>query len=128
MQVYKKLLVLIFTTALFSNTVMAQWHANVYFNQAYDSNPFRLPEPEESWVSTFDIGIQRNFKKISLSYTGSFSRFQNMMDRNHYWHQLALFGSSSKTRWGIYAEQRLNNNKLGRRFGNQRLPTTQRNR
>jgi hypothetical protein len=109
MKVYKNLLFLIMLIVISLSGSMAQWRGSFYVNQAYDSNPFRLPQDEESWVSTFDLGIQKNFESLSLSYTGSFSRFEEMMDRNYYWHQLALFGGSERTYWGIYANQRINN-------------------
>jgi hypothetical protein len=90
------------------NSAHAQWLVNFSLNHAYDNNPFRMPEAYESWISTFNMGIQYNFKPFSISYIGGFTRFDQIMERNFYLHQLALFGTHGNTNWGVYADQRLN--------------------
>lgn len=86
----------------------AQWETSFSFDNAYSDNPFRLPQAQSSWISTFDYSLQNNFSGYALGYNGSFSRFDNMMNRNFYWHQLALFGTADNSYWGFYIEQRLN--------------------
>ncbi len=88
----------------------AQWQADLYVNQAYETNPFRLPENEPSWISTLDLGVQYNFGDFAISYRGDYTYFTNFLDRNHYWHQAALFGEIGATNLGIYYNQRFNKN------------------
>ena len=88
----------------------AQIQTSLYLNEAYESNPFRLPVPEASWVSTIDGGVQFNFSSLAISYNGSYTDFSSFRDRNYFWHQAAFFGSFSNTKLGIYANQRLNKN------------------
>jgi len=88
----------------------AQWQADFYFNQAYESNPFRLPENEPSWISTLDMGLQYNFGDFAVSYRGDYTYFTNFLDRNHYWHQAAFFGEIGPTNMGLYYTQRFNKN------------------
>ena len=90
------------------NTTQAQWLMNFSIKHAYDNNPFHIPDAYESWISTANLGVQYNFKPLSISYIGGFTRFDQIMERNFYFHQLALFGTSGNTNWGIYADQRLN--------------------
>ena len=51
----------------------SQWRADMYLNQAYDSNPFRLPEPEASWVTTADLGLQYDFGGVAVSYQSNYT-------------------------------------------------------
>ncbi len=88
----------------------AQWQANLYLNQAYESNPFRLPESEASWISILDLGLQYDFGDFAISYTGDYTYFDNFADRNHYWHQAAFFGEIGATNLGVYYNQRFNKN------------------
>ena len=104
----KTILYFMIINFMFMQLVHGEWRASLYVNHAYDDNPFRLPETEESWISILNLAIQKDFSSVSLSYSGSFSRFQNMMERNYYWHQAALFGGSETVQLGIYAEQRYN--------------------
>jgi hypothetical protein len=97
-----------FMLLIISSIVQAQSLTNFSINTAYDNNPFRLPESQESWVSNFNIGVQHNFSSFSVSYLGGYTHFDQITDRNFYWHQLALFGTNGATNWGLYADQRLN--------------------
>jgi hypothetical protein len=95
---------------LFVISLQAQFQTYVYFNEAYESNPFLLPEAEKSWVATIEGGIQFNLSPISISYSGSFTSFSNFSERTFYWHQAALFSSFKKTNLGLYINQRFNRN------------------
>ena len=86
----------------------SQWRADMYLNQAYDSNPFRLPEPKASWVTTADLGMQYDFGGVAVSYQSNYPHFGSFPDHNHYWHQASLFGESGATNLGIYYTQRYN--------------------
>ena len=66
---------LIIISFMLIQVVFGQWRASLYLAQAFDDNPFRLPDAQGSWISTLDVGIQKDFNFISLSYSGSFSRF-----------------------------------------------------
>ncbi len=90
------------------NALHAQLQSYVYFNEAYESNPFLIPEPQESWVSTLEGGLQLNFSSLALSYNGSYTSFSNFEDRSYYWHQAAFFGSFARTNLGVYLNQRFN--------------------
>jgi len=104
----KRLSEIIFFIFLIISITQAQFQTYLHLNQAYESNPFRHPEAQESWISTLEGGLQYNISTISLSYNGSYSNFSNFADRNYYWHQGALFASFSDTRLGIYFDQRFN--------------------
>jgi hypothetical protein len=101
---------LILTSILLIIPLHAQIQTYVYFNGAYESNPFLLPDAQESWVSTIEGGIQLNISPISISYNGSYTNFSNFDERTYYWHQAALFSSFNKTNIGVYLNQRFNQN------------------
>jgi len=88
--------------------VYAQWDFNLSYDQEYNNNPFRSPIPQESWVSTFSFNVQKGFDDLFVGYYGNLSYFNSITERNFYWHQLALWGGSDTTSWGIYGEQRIN--------------------
>ena len=104
----KHLSAIIFFIFLIASITQAQFQTYLHLNQAYESNPFRQPEAQESWISTLEGGLQYNISAVSLSYNGSYSNFSNFADRNYYWHQGALFTSINNTRLGIYFDQRFN--------------------
>ena len=94
---------------LFLNTVVfGQTIGFFSIDQALDSNPFRLPEAESSWISVLNMGVQHNTEDFSLSYTGNYSRFETFSERNYYWHQAALFAEKNNYQYGILFEQTFN--------------------
>lgn len=86
----------------------AQWNFSLAYDQEYNDNPFRLPETQNSWVSSIDFGLEKEFKDFAIGYNGNYSRFNSIMERNFYWYQLGLRGGTEMTRWGFYGEQRIN--------------------
>jgi hypothetical protein len=88
--------------------VQAQIQVQTGISQAYDDNPFRLVEPVASWISIADLGLQYDFDHVSLSYEGSFTRFDEILEHNFYWHQASLFGGGEKIKWSMYFEQSIN--------------------
>jgi len=88
----------------------AQVQTYIYFNEAFESNPFLLPDAQESWVSTIEVGVQLNISPISISYNGSYTNFSNFEERTFYWHQAALFSSFGKSNIGVFLNQRFNRN------------------
>jgi hypothetical protein len=97
------IILLIFCTNLFS-----QWNFNLSLDQAYNDNPFRLPEQQESWISSFTIEIQRDFGNFFINYHGSYNYFEAIDVRNFYWHLAGIGFNSQKTKYGINVEQRVN--------------------
>jgi len=75
---------------------------------AMDSNPFRYIEEENSWISEIGFGIQPKIEDLYVSYTGNYTRFEKITDRNFYWHQAALFADIKDSELGILFQQTLN--------------------
>jgi len=86
----------------------AQWNFNLSYDQEYNDNPFRFPETQQSWISSLQFGAEKEINKFTVGYYGNYSHFNNFLDRNFYLHQMALFGGSDTTSWGIFEEQRVN--------------------
>lgn len=103
-----KLFLLVVVLLLIFHSANAQWNFNFSYEQEYNDNPFRLPEAQQSWISSLQFGAEHQLNKYTVGYNGNYSHFNNILDRNFYWHQLALFGGSDTTGWGIYGEQRIN--------------------
>lgn len=95
---------------IFSSTVFGQVVGFLSIDQSYESNPFRYPDEQSSLVSELGMGIQYDWHTFSMSYSGNFSRFETMMERNFYWHQAAGFGQLNNTQYGFTFEQNLNRN------------------
>ena len=87
---------------------LAQFQSYINLDQSYESNPFRYPEAQESWISAIEGAAQYNFTPLTISYTGNYTFFSNFSERNYYWHQAALFSTWENTRAGVYFDQRLN--------------------
>ncbi|MBC8180752.1 hypothetical protein H8E88_06470 [candidate division KSB1 bacterium] len=91
-----------------ANLANAQWNFSLSYDQEYNDNPFHLPEAESSWISSLQFGAEHESNKLTVGYYGNYSHFNNILDRNFYLHQLALFGGSDTTGWGFFGEQRIN--------------------
>lgn len=104
MQLYKSIIWIM----LLSLISLAQFQTYINMNQSYETNPFRYPEAQESWISAIEGGAQYNFSPMAISYSGSYTFFSNFSERNYYWHQAALFSIWENTRAGFYFDQRLN--------------------
>jgi len=105
---YKVLVSLILFLGFLVNPSQAQWKASFNLEQAFESNPFRFPNPAASAITIFDGGIQKDFESISFSYVGSYSNFNQLADRNNYVHQFSVFNSDSNTELGLSLNQRFN--------------------
>lgn len=101
-------IIYVFIFLFFNTIVFGQTIGFFSVDQALDSNPFRLPEAESSWISVLNMGVQHNSKDFSLSYTGNYSMFKAFTDRNYYWHQAALFAEKNNFQYGILFEQTFN--------------------
>ena len=99
---------LIFLITILLSTTSAQLQTYIHLDQAYESNPFRYPDPQESWTSVIEAALQYNLSLVSVSYTGSYTLFTNFSERDYLWHQAAVFSTWENTRAGIYFNQRLN--------------------
>ncbi len=103
-----KLYLLVINLLLVFHLANAQWNFSLSYDQEYNDNPFHLPDAESSWISSLQFGTEHESKKFTVGYYGNYSHFNNILDRNFYLHQLALFGGSDTTGWGIFGEQRIN--------------------
>ncbi|MCW8850701.1 MAG: hypothetical protein OQJ81_12035 [Melioribacteraceae bacterium] len=89
-------------------TLSAQWRFSLATSQEYSNNPFSSPFPIASMVSSFNLGIEKDFSSLSLGYYGNYTNFANDDTRNFYWHQFGLWNLTDSTMYGFYAEQRVN--------------------
>ena len=101
-------IIYVFIVLFLNNIVFGQTIGFFSVDQALDSNPFRLPEAESSWISIINLGVQHNTEDFSLSYTGNYSRFDTFLERNFYWHQAALFAEKNNFQYGLLFEQTFN--------------------
>lgn len=70
--------------------LFSQTYYSAGINHEYNTNPFRLPDGADDYITQLSMGIQRDWDKTSLRYLGAYARFDRNMDRNYYWHQLFL--------------------------------------
>lgn len=75
---------------------------------AMDSNPFRSPQAQSSWISEVGFGIQPKFDDIFISYTGNYTSFDAFPERNFFWHQVALFTEIKNFEFGGLFQQSIN--------------------
>lgn len=85
-----------------------QWNFSVSTFQTYADNPFRSVNPEADFISTVDVGIEKEWEKANLLYYGSYTNFMNAASQNYYWHQLGVYFPGEKSILGAYFEQRIN--------------------
>ncbi len=91
-----------------AGSAAAQWEVSVTYEQEYNTNPFRSVRNAPTWISIYDLAVQRNFSGSTLGFFGYYGSFHQLADRDFYWHQLAWWGSAGQTHWGAMFEQRLN--------------------
>ena len=89
-------------------SVNAQWRFSLATAQEYSDNPFSSPFPSAAMVSSFNLGIEKDFSSLSLGYYGNYTNFSSDNTRNFYWHQFGLWNLTDSTMFGFYAEQRIN--------------------
>ncbi len=99
---------ILFLVILFSESNFAQWTFGISTDQEYNSNPFRSPIATKTLISSFDFGLENEMNNFSLGYYGSYINFDNVSDRNFYWHQFAIWKDFESSTLGMYVEQRLN--------------------
>ncbi len=86
----------------------AQWNFSISTSQEINDNPFHFPEAESSFISSFNLGVERKFDSFGIGYYSNYSNFSNLQDRNYYWHQFGFWNSTDNVMVGLYAEQRIN--------------------
>lgn len=91
-----------------SRPSLAQWNFSLSTSQEYSDNPFHYPDEESAYISSYNLGIEREVESFGLGYYGNYSAFSNVQDRNFYWHQFGFWNASDVFMFGLYAEQRLN--------------------
>ena len=97
-----------FLSLITLGTLNAQWKFSLATNQEYSNNPFSSPFPRASFISSFNLGIEKDFIHLSLGYYGNYTNFANEDTRNFYWHQFGLWNLTDSTMFGFYFEQRVN--------------------
>jgi hypothetical protein len=90
------------------NVNIGQWNFKLGTSQSYSNNPFNSPIPISSMISSFELGIERDFTSIGIGYYGNYSSFHNINERNYYWHQIGVWHSTENIISGLYFEQRTN--------------------
>jgi len=96
---------------LSSNQIsIAQLAFSISTSNGYNSNPFNLPVESSSYINSFNLGIEYNYKNFGVGYYTDYTLFQSITERNFFWHQLGGWYSTENTLWGIFAEQRMNKN------------------
>jgi hypothetical protein len=98
------LLVLLFL----SIELTAQWNFSLSTSQSYSDNPFNSPLPVSTFVSSIDVGIERDFKSLSFGFYGDYTSFHDIPERNFYWYQVGSWSATESSIFGIYLEQRIN--------------------
>ena len=76
--------------------------------QEFNSNPFRSVTPYSDFISTYELGIEKEFDKLNILYYGSYNSFMESSDISYYWHQIGLYRGGDDIMWGAYFEQRIN--------------------
>ncbi|NOX17345.1 MAG: hypothetical protein GXO87_03575 [Chlorobi bacterium] len=85
-----------------------QWNFSVSTFQTYSDNPFRSVNAQSDIISTFDVGVEKEWDGANLLYYGSYTNFMNSSSQNYYWHQLGVYFPAEKSIFGAYFEQRIN--------------------
>jgi len=86
----------------------ADWDFSLAYEKEYNSNPFRSVETSPSWIGVYDVSVSKTFTNNSIGYYGNYGNFGQLSARNFYWHELAWWGYSGGTSYGLNVEQRLN--------------------
>ena len=105
---YELILFVVFFHLIIFSSNYAQWNFQVSTNQEFNSNPFRSVGAASDIISTFELGVQRNFKNFNILYYGSYNKFNTFSDIDYYWHQLGVYHNTESVTWGAYFEQRFN--------------------
>ncbi len=101
-------LFLLLTQVIFSGDVFSQWNFSLLTNQEFNSNPFRSVAPTSDFISTYELGIEKEFNSFSILYYGSYNTFRTATDINYYWHQGGIYSKTENRIIGAYFEQRIN--------------------
>ncbi|MCB9205962.1 MAG: hypothetical protein H6611_01390 [Ignavibacteriales bacterium] len=91
-----------------SANLFGQWNFSISTSQEYNNNPFHYPDQTSSFISSLNLGIEHEIKSFGLGYYGNYSNFNNMTDRNFYWHQFGFWNATNNLMFGLYVEQRIN--------------------
>lgn len=90
------------------DTIIAQWNFSLSSYQEYNDNPFRSPFAQAEFISSYNVGVNRELGDFNLLYYGTYSTFNNSVERNYYFHQAGVYSSDENYIYGAYAEQRIN--------------------
>ena len=91
----------------YTGNILGQWGFSLSTEHEYNDNPFHSLTPENTYISSFDLGIENDLGSLSAGYYGSYLNFDIIPERNFYWHQLAVWKDFENATIGAYAEQRI---------------------
>lgn len=99
---------LLFTILFFliSSINIAQWNLSVSTNQEYSDNPFHTILAEKTFISSIELGLEKDFDFLSIGYYGSYYNFSFLTDRNFYAHQFSITKNFENSILGGIVEQR----------------------
>ena len=69
----RKIKYIVFISILLNNIITAQWNFSLGTSQSYSDNPFNYPIAQSSAISTFDLGIEKQYLPFSFGYYGSYT-------------------------------------------------------
>ncbi|MCF6269162.1 MAG: hypothetical protein L3J41_05605 [Melioribacteraceae bacterium] len=101
-------LFLLLSQVLFSGDVFSQWNFSLSTNQEFNSNPFRSVTSGSDFISTYELGIEKEFNGFNILYYGSYNTFRTAVDIDYYWHQGGIYSRTENRIIGTYFEQRIN--------------------
>ena len=104
----KRIYLIVFLFLITPALINAQWNLKLSTNQEFNSNPFRSVTPYSDFISTFNVGIERELSSFNVLYYGSYNKFAEASDIDYYWHQLGFYKETKSLVWGAYFEQRFN--------------------
>ena len=106
--------ILVLLQLTFISTLSAQWNFAISTQQEFNSNPFRAVQSDSvnslsDFVSSYNFGIEKEFDAFNILYYGNYTGFKTAKEINYYWHQVGLYNETESFIWGLYLEQRINN-------------------
>ena len=106
--------ILVILQLSFFSAITAQWNFAISTQQEFNSNPFRAVVTDSvdsysDFVSSYNFGIEKEFEGFNILYYGNYTGFKTAKEINYYWHQIGLYKETESFIWGLYLEQRINN-------------------
>ena len=104
----KRIVLLIVMLTIIKIQLSAQWNMSISTYQEYNDNPFRLRETSGELISSYNLGIEKQFEDFNILYFGSYSTLSQTPAMNYFWHQGGIYTNWENATLGAYFEQRIN--------------------